>query len=67
MVNLYHFVGLIFVDTHTHTHYVVLYDQAYFTRLIFMVRQSSTKLDPLKMSRYTDIRIQEEIFPDNSY
>ena len=42
MVDLYHFVGLIFADTHTHAHYVP-YNQTYFTILIFAVRHSSTK------------------------
>ena len=37
MVDLNHFVGLIFVDARTHAHYV-LYNRAYFTGLIFAVR-----------------------------
>ena len=42
MVDLYHFAGLNFIDSCTHTHYA-LYNQAYFVDLIFTVRQSSTK------------------------
>ena len=42
MVELYHFVGLIFVDACTHAHYV-LYNWAHFAGLIFAVRWSSTK------------------------
>ena len=45
MVDLYHFVGLIFADACTHSHYV-LYNRAYFA-----VRQSSAKT--AKISRYT--------------
>ena len=37
MIDLYHFVGFNFVDVHTHAHFV-LYNQAYFTGLIFTVR-----------------------------
>ena len=50
MVDLYHFMGLIFMDEHSHAHYV-LYNRAYFTGLIFAVRQSSAKvakIGPLK-------------------
>ena len=57
IVHLYHFTGLIFVDTHTHTHYV-LYNQAYFVGLIFTVRRLSAKtvkIGPLEISRYTVI------------
>ena len=42
MIDLDQFVGLIFVEAHTHTHYV-LYNQVYFAGLIFVVRRSSTK------------------------
>ena len=42
MVDLNHFAGLIFVDARTHAHYV-LYNQAYFTGLIFAVRRSPAK------------------------
>ena len=42
MINLYHFVGLIFVDMHSPSH-CVLYNRAYFTGLIFAVRQLSAK------------------------
>ena len=62
MVNLSHFAGLNFVDAHTHAHYV-LYNRAYFTDLISMVRQSSTKIGPLeKFPAIQYIHIQEEIF-----
>ena len=53
MVDLYHFAGLIFVDTHIHNHYV-LYYQTYFAGLFFAVRQSSVKtvkVGPLKIIR----------------
>ena len=44
MVNLYHFVGLIFADMHNHAHYIyVLYKWANFTDLIFAVKWSSVK------------------------
>ena len=36
MINLYHFVGLIFTDMHSPSH-CVLYNRAYFTGLIFAV------------------------------
>ena len=39
MVDLYNFAGLIFVDAHTHAHYV-LCNRAYFMGLIFTVRHS---------------------------
>ena len=42
MVDLYNFVGLIFADGCTHAH-CVLYNQAYFVGLIFVVRRSSVK------------------------
>ena len=42
MVDLFHFMGLIFTDGNTHAHYV-LYNQAYFLGLHFAVRQSSAK------------------------
>ena len=42
MVDLYHFVGLIFTDTCTHAHYV-LYNPTYFVGLIFVARGSSAK------------------------
>ena len=42
MVDLYYFVGLIFMDTSTHAHYV-LYNRAFFREFNFVVRQSSTK------------------------
>ena len=50
MVDIYHYMGLIFVDLRTHAH-CVLYNQAYFAGLIFMVRQLSVKtakIGPLK-------------------
>ena len=50
MVDLYNFVGLIFADECTHTH-CVLYNQAYFVGLIFVVKQTSAKtakIGPLK-------------------
>ena len=42
MVNVYYFMGLIFVDGCTHAHYV-LYNQAYFMGLIFTVCRLSVK------------------------
>ena len=54
MVDLYYFAGLIFADAHPCAHYV-LYNQAYFVGLIFVVRRSSSKLrklDPSKISCY---------------
>ena len=41
-IDLHHFTGLFFLDVFTHAHYV-LYNQAYFVVLIFLVRQSSIK------------------------
>ena len=55
MVDLYHFVGLIFADAHTHARYV-LYNRIYFVGLIFAVKQSSVKtvkIGPLEISCYT--------------
>ena len=43
----YCFMGLIFVDVGTHTHFV-LYNWAYFVGLIFTVRRSSAKIGPLE-------------------
>ena len=51
MVDLYYFVGLIFMDASTHAHYI-LYNWAFFASLIFVVRWSSTKatkIGPLKI------------------
>ena len=42
MIDLDQFVGLIFMEAHTHAHYV-LHNQAYYAGLIFVVRRSSTK------------------------
>ena len=50
MVDFYYFAGLDFTDASTHTHYV-LYNQAFFTGLIFVIRRWSvktTKIGPLK-------------------
>ena len=52
MVDLYHFMGLIFIDMCTHTHYV-LYNRVYFTGLICTVGSHLWKLDPLRISSYT--------------
>ena len=55
MVDLYYFTALIFADADPCAHYV-LYYQAYFVGLIFVVRRSSSKLrklDPSKISHYT--------------
>ena len=54
MVDLYYFAALIFADADPCAHYV-LYYQAYFVGLIFVVRRSSSKLrklDPSKIPRY---------------
>ena len=42
MVKLYHYVGSIFTDAHTHAHYG-LYNRAHFAGLIFVIRWSSMK------------------------
>ena len=50
MANLYHIMGLIFVDARTHAHYAP-YDQVYLAGLILQLGdhpQKSWKLDPSK-------------------
>ena len=68
MVNLYYFVGLIFTDVRTPAHYV-LYNQAYFAGLIFMIRQSSaktTKIGPLENFPLYGILIFLSLLPPSS-
>ena len=42
MVDLYYFLGLIFVDVYTYLH-CALYNRTYYVGLIFVLRQSSAK------------------------
>ena len=54
IVDLYLLTGLFLADMCTHAHYV-LYNQAYFAGLIFVVRRSSmknVKIGPLEISHY---------------
>ena len=66
MVNLCNFAGLIFADACTHAHYV-LYNRPYFVGLIFAVRQSSTKIGPLKISRYKVFKLTVSFEPNLSF
>ena len=50
MVDLYHFTDLIFMDAHTHAHYI-LYNQAYFMGLI--IHENRENWTPSKISCYT--------------
>ena len=62
IVDLYHFMGLIFMDAYTHAHYV-LHDRAFFLLgLYFTVRQSSGKTAKIGLlEHYTVDSSQEQI------